>query len=179
MSRPRWLAALAVVALMGAAAGCSNDDGGSESSTSAGGGTDAASHEQAVKFSECMRGNGVPNFPDPDPSGEYNFGVDVTPRVFTQAIDACKDLQPPGSLSAERTPEQQEASLQFAQCIRENGVKDFPDPANGEPLVDTTKIPSTDTPEGMTILNAAMATCGDLVEEAAGSQEEAAGGQGG
>jgi hypothetical protein len=26
--------------------------------------------------------------------------------------------------------------------MRENGVKDFPDPANGEPLVDTRRIPS-------------------------------------
>jgi hypothetical protein len=26
--------------------------------------------------------------------------------------------------------------------MRDNGVRDFPDPANGEPLVDTTKIPS-------------------------------------
>jgi hypothetical protein len=51
------------------------------------------------------------------------------------------------------------AALKFAQCIRANGVKDFPDPVKGEPIVDTTKIPSTDTPEGMTILNAAMYKC--------------------
>jgi hypothetical protein len=38
-------------------------------------------------------------------------------------------------------------------------VKDFPDPVNGEPLVDTTKIPSSDAPGGMTILNAAMQKC--------------------
>jgi hypothetical protein len=33
-------------------------------------------------------------------------------------------------LDAKRSPEQQSAALNFAQCIRENGVKDFPDPAN-------------------------------------------------
>jgi hypothetical protein len=52
--------------------------------------------------------------------------------------------------------------------MRENGVKDFPDPANGEPLVDTSRIPSSNAPGGMSILNAAMQKCGDLAAEAAG-----------
>ena len=59
--------------------------------------------------------------------------------MWKKAIDACKDLQPPGTLSAKRSPKQQSASLRFAQCVRENGVKDFPDPVNGEPLIDTTR----------------------------------------
>jgi hypothetical protein len=54
-------------------------------------------------------------------------------------------------------------ALKFAQCIREHGVTDFPDPVNGQPLVDTTRIPSSDTPAGMAILNAAMHKCGHLV----------------
>jgi hypothetical protein len=52
--------------------------------------------------------------------------------------------------------------------MRDNGVKDFPDPADGEPLVNTYVIPSSNTGEGMTILNAAMQTCGDVAEQAAG-----------
>jgi hypothetical protein len=64
--------------------------------------------------------------------------------------------------------EEQEARLEFAQCMRDNGVKDFPDPANGEPLVDTRRIPSSAEEGGMTILNAAMQTCGDLAAEATG-----------
>ena len=39
-------------------------------------------------------------------------------------------------------------------------MKDFPDPANGEPLIDTTQIPSSNQPGGMTILNAATHKCG-------------------
>ena len=66
------------------------------------------------------------------------------------------------------SPKQLSAAHKFAQCVREHGVPDFPDPVQGEPIVDTTKIPSTDTPEGMTILNAAMQKCGDLVGEAMG-----------
>ncbi|MEA2419469.1 MAG: hypothetical protein QOE60_1675, partial [Thermoleophilaceae bacterium] len=49
----------------------------------------------------------------------------------------------------------------------DHGVKDFPDPANGEPLIDTYRIPSSNRPGGMTILNAATKTCRDLLAEAA------------
>ena len=66
--------------------------------------------------------------------------------------------------------EEQETRLEFAQCIRDNGVKDFPDPVNGEPLIDTTKIPSSNKPGGMTILNAATHKCGSVLGEAAGGQ---------
>jgi hypothetical protein len=94
----------------------------------------------------------------------------VSPAVWRRATTACKDLQPPGTLSSKRTPKQQSASLRFAQCIRENGVKDFPDPVNGEPLVNTYKIPSSNKPGGMDILNAAMRKCGNVLKAAAGGQ---------
>ena len=90
--------------------------------------------------------------------------------MWVRAVEACKDLQPPGSLSAKRSPEEQSEGLRFAQCIRANGVKDFPDPVNGEPLVDTYKIPSSNQPGGMDILNAAMEKCGDRLEKAAGGR---------
>ena len=123
-----------------------------------------------MKFAECMRANGVPHFPDPDAKGDFNFGVDVSKEVFTKAIDACKAFQPPGSLSARRTSKQQSASLRFAQCVRDHGVKDFPDPVNGEPLIDTYKIPSANKPGGMTILNAATHKCGAILKLSAGGQ---------
>jgi hypothetical protein len=184
--------ALALTGLIGlVSAGC----GSNSSKSGAAGGTDTASstvsatgatnstatadnsadkslskQEKAVKFAECIRANGVPHFPDPDPKGEYNFGVDVTPEVWTNAVDACKALKPPGALSAKRTPKEQSASLRFAQCVREHGVKDFPDPVNGEPLIDTYKIPSSNKPGGMTILNAAIDACGAILEKSAGGQ---------
>jgi hypothetical protein len=169
-SKLRPLAALATVALIGA--GCSNgaaEDG--DSGTGSSGATKTATdRDKAVKFAECMRENGVGDFPDPNAAGEFVYGVSVSPAVFKEAVDACKDLQPPGSLSAKRGPEQQKEGLKFAQCIRENGVKDFPDPINGEPLVDTTRIPSSATNGGMTILNAAMQKCRDLLAKAAAGQ---------
>ena len=143
---------------------------GTASNSGTGGNKKATDRAKAVKFAECMRENGVSDFPDPNASGEFVYGVSVTPAVFQKAVVACKDLQPPGSLSAERGPEQQKEGLKFAQCIRENGVKDFPDPVNGEPLVDTNRIPSSATNGGMTILNAAMQKCRDLLAKAAAGQ---------
>jgi hypothetical protein len=126
--------------------------------------------EKGVKFAECMRANGVPHFPDPDSKGAINFGVDVSRDVWLKAVDACKALKPPGALSSKRTPKEQSASLRFAQCVRDHGVKDFPDPVNGEPVIDTYKIPSSNKPGGMTILNAATRKCGSVLRSAAGGQ---------
>jgi hypothetical protein len=166
--RPRPLAVLAMVGLISAiSAGCGSH---APSETATGDNKKATGQDKAVKFAECIREHGVPHFPDPDAKGEFNFGVDVSPAVWKRAVDACKDLQPPGTLSSKRTPKQQSASLRFAECIRDDGVKDFPDPVNGEPLVDTTKIPSANQPGGMTILNAAMKKCGSVLELAAGGQ---------
>jgi hypothetical protein len=163
--RLRPLAALAMVALIGA--GCGSN-APSETGTAGTGGTKSATdQDKAVKFAECIRNNGVSDFPDPNAKGEFEYGVSVTPAVWTKAVHACKDLQPPGSLSSKRTPQQQTASLTFAQCVRDNGVKDFPDPANGEPVINTYKIPSSNRPGGMAILNAATKKCGDLLAEAA------------
>lgn len=176
---PVALATVALVALIGPiGAGCGSSASPKSGTSSAGSTTSAAVHtttrltaqEKAVKFAECMRANGVPHFPDPDPKREFNFGVDVTPAVFTAAVHACKALEPPGALSSKRTTRQQSAALRFAQCVRGHGVKDFPDPVNGEPLIDTTKIPSSNRPGGMTILNAATHRCGAVLHLSAGGQ---------
>jgi hypothetical protein len=160
----RLLLALVALALMSAGCGSSAPSGtGADESGTTG-------QEGAVKFAECIRGHGVPHFPDPDAKGEFVFGIDVSPAVWQRAVNACKDLEPPGALSGRRSAKQQSAALGFAACMREHGVKDFPDPVNGDPLVDTTKIPSADRPGGMTILDAAMKECGAVLGLAAGGQ---------
>ena len=166
MTSTRRLTALALVALIGA--GCGSD--AADTGTSSGADEKLSAREKAVKFAECVRARGVTDFPDPNEDNEFEYGVSVTPTVWTRAVAACKHLQPPGTLSAKRTPKEQSASLRFAECIRENGVKDFPDPVNGEPVVNTYKIPSANTPEGMATLNAAMQKCRRLMDELLGGQ---------
>jgi hypothetical protein len=175
MSRKlRPLVAPALVALISLiSAGCGSNarsDTDTASNSGTGGSKNLTARDKAVKFAECIRAHGVSDFPDPNEKNQFEYGVSVTPAVWTKATTACKDLQPPGTLSAKRTPKQQSASLRFAKCVRDNGVKDFPDPVNGEPLVNTYKIPSSNRPGGMTILNAAMHKCGNVLGEAAGGQ---------
>jgi hypothetical protein len=161
------LAALATVALF--AVGCSDE---ADDSTNA----NAGGQQQGVQFSQCMRDNGVAEFPDPDASGELTIdgvlnGSSLDPNTpeWKAAIGACKDLQPSGFTGDEDvTAEEQEVRLEFAQCMRDNGVEDFPDPAEDAPLVNTNLIPSAATDSGMSAINAGMQTCGDLAEEAIG-----------
>ena len=172
----RPLAALAMVAMVAViSAGCGSNapsetgtasSTDTASSTGTGGNKNLTARDKAVKFTECMRENGVGDFPDPNASGEFpSFGISVSPAEWKKALGACKELQPPGSLSAKLSPEQLSTALKFAQCMRENGVKDFPDPVNGQPLIDTTHIPSANKPGGMTILNAATHKCGHFIAE--------------
>ena len=182
---PRALAALVMVALI--AAGCSNGSAengnpgaGTSTGTGAGTGTsggskNATKHEKAVRFAECMRNNGVSAFPDPDASGKLTIdgvvngsSVDPNSAAWKQAINACKHLEPPGFSGSKATPKQMSARLKFAQCVRDNGVRDFPDPTKDGPIVDTNRIPSSATPSGMSALNAAMHKCGDIISSELG-----------
>jgi hypothetical protein len=165
-------AALAMAALIGVlSAGCgASAPSGTRTATAAAASKQLSARDQGVKFADCVRTHGVSDFPDPDAKGEFAYGVSVSPAVFRKAVDACKDLEPPGALSSKRTPKQQTTSLRFARCVRENGVQDFPDPVDGEPLINTYRIPSSSRPGGMTILNAAIETCRDLLDKAAAGQ---------
>jgi hypothetical protein len=163
----RPLAALAMVALSGViSAGCGGTGSSGSNST-------ASTREKAVKFAECMRANGVGAFPDPDASGALTIdavangsSLDTDAAAFKQALSACKDLEPSGFTGHQRSSREQEAALAFAQCIRDNGVGDFPDPAKSEPLVDTNRIPSAATPGGMSILHVAMQKCREFASAA-------------
>lgn len=168
------LATLALIALL--LAGCSNTPAETGSGTGTATATeDGATRSKTVTFAGCMRENGVSEFPDQNGMEDQEF-VEAIERAnpesaaFKKALRACKDLQPPGLLGGKSSPEEMDQRLVFAQCMRENGVKDFPDPINGEPLVDTNRIPSSNAEGGMTILNAAMRTCGDIAEEILGER---------
>jgi hypothetical protein len=164
----RTLAALAVVALI--TSGCGSDAPSETGSTDSAATTTTeklTGRDKAVRFAECMRTNGVREFPDPDASSELTIDgvlngstLDPDTPAWKAAIGACKNLQPSGFTGHKRNSGQQTAALQFARCIRENGVEDFPDPTADAPLVDTNRIPSSSRPGGMAVLNAAMQKCG-------------------
>jgi hypothetical protein len=111
----------------------------STSSGSASGGVHVAisvgSRKVALRFSRCMRANGVPNFPDPDGSGALQFGsgsgIDPRSPGVQAAMQKChKDLPTPHFTPAQLQA-QKAAALRFSQCMRSHGVTNFPDPQFG------------------------------------------------
>jgi hypothetical protein len=167
------LAALAMVAVIGA--GCSSNAPSETSNTGSGSNESAGVGDRTETFADCMRKNGITEFPDPNGLSDQEFveaieKADPSSAAFKKALGACKELQPAGLLGGKASPKQMSDRLEFAQCIREHGVKDFPDPANDAPLVNTNLIPSTNTQGGMTILNAAMKKCSDAAARALDGQ---------
>jgi hypothetical protein len=169
--RRRPLAALALIAMAALITAC----GSSAPVSSSGGKNTAANHAAAVKFAECVRHNGVSQFPDPPASGELTLdgvvngsSLDPNSPAFTQAISACKNLEPRGFTGQKATPQQTSARLKFAQCMRANGVPDFPDPTPNGPLLDTRRIPSLAGKDPRTDpgLQAAMHKCSNFAAAA-------------
>jgi hypothetical protein len=169
----RPLAALALIATVALISACGSTAPAGAGSGSSGGNNTAGNAQKAVKFAECVRSHGISNFPDPGASGKFTIdavangsSVDTSAPAFTQAVSACKALEPAGFTGSKRSFQQQQAGLKFAQCIRANGVKDFPDPIPNGPLVDTNRIPSSAQPGGMSALHAAMQKCSDAAAAA-------------
>lgn len=143
-SKRRPMAALALIGMVVLISACGSTapatTGGG--SGSAGGDPPATAHAKAVKFAECIRSNGVTEFPDPDASGQFAYGIpsyssplNPSSAAWQKAIGACKSLEPAEFMPTSFTPKQQAARLKFAQCVRANGVPDFPDPTSHGPLV--------------------------------------------
>ena len=173
MRRKAWAAAALSVVAVSAGCGGTRSNGDHSAATSRTVSSAATTRAKAVKFAECMRTNGVSAFPDPDASGALTIdavantsSLDTSSAAFEHALSACKGLEPPGFTGKQRSAQEQQAALEFAQCIRDNGVADFPDPAKTDPLVDTNRIPSASTQGGLSILNAAMRKCREYASAA-------------
>ncbi len=95
-------------------------------------------YKTALKFSQCMREHGVPDFPDPQSTGDGHVQLqingnggtlDPSSAQFQAAEEACKKYSPANQPHGNGpTAKEREAMLAFAKCMRENGVPDFPDP---------------------------------------------------
>ncbi|MGO9957704.1 MAG: hypothetical protein ACLP50_17310 [Solirubrobacteraceae bacterium] len=158
-STPRALV-LAVAALLSGVlvAGCggtspspTTTDGGvsTPASTPTAGGGGASSGASApgaggslLAFAKCMRANGVPNLPDPNPETGAIFvipaGTNPAAPAFRAAQAKCRHLLPgggPTGAGAETHPSAQTLAklLKIARCMRQHGVLQFPDPETSVP----------------------------------------------
>jgi hypothetical protein len=88
--------------------------------------------QQLVRFSECMRAHGEPDFPDPVQHGN-GVGLqlkDINPNSpqFQAAQKACAAYAPPGIAAGGSPAKLREELDVFAACMRSHGVPNFPDP---------------------------------------------------
>ena len=123
--------------------------------------------DAALAYAQCMRENGYAEFPDPTPEGGIRFLIkpDSAPR-FEAAAAACRDLAPEGLRNEDLSPEDIEALLRFSQCMRENGLPDFPDPDSEGGFSPRSMGMGPDDPR----FAAAMATCREEVGLRRGGQ---------
>jgi hypothetical protein len=113
-----------------------------QSTSSASPSTQDQLRQENLKFSACMRSNGVPNFPDPSPGGGFVFrsgsGLDPSSPAVKRAQAKCRKYMPGGggiSPGAQTHPTAQwlEHMDGIARCMRRHGVADFPDPRTSIP----------------------------------------------
>ena len=149
---PRRARVAAVITLMAAAALLTAACSGSPSSTGSGGSLTAggsANSSSAVAYSRCVRGHGVPNFPDPDSNGQIPKEA-VVPALrevgdsrAKAATNACTNLNPAGQESPTLTAREQQDYLRAAACMRSHGITNFPDPTFPGGHVNLPQIPSS------------------------------------
>ena len=144
--RPLWIGSvLGVLSLFGVGvAGCGAHEGPTVSTITPGSGASASAatgEASQLKFSQCMRDQGLTWWPDPGPNGELKVsepdGTDHAQVEKAQA--ACKAFDHSDSSDKDEISEADLKKLQaVAQCIRDKGFAKWPDPdANGATRVDS------------------------------------------
>jgi len=91
-----------------------------------------------IRFADCMRSHGVPNFPDPSAGGGIQIssssGIDPRSPAFQSAQSECSKLLPGGGPGRGLAPESRKLALvKLAECMRQQGLSAFPDPTSTPP----------------------------------------------
>jgi hypothetical protein len=183
-----WVLAASTLAVFVLAA-CGGDDsdggvasaGGGESGGAGGSSDDETSvtEEEMLAYTECLREQGI-DIGDPvvDEDGNVSFGeVNHGDPEFMEnigsAMDACGE--PPGGMRREQADatELEDTLLEYAQCMRDNGYEDFPDPDISDAMDDPDSGgPFGDIDEESPEFQAADEVCQDIlagIDSGAGS----------
>jgi hypothetical protein len=128
----RLLSALAGAAL---AASLLSACGGSSSADDSDAGSQQSADDARVKFAQCMRENGISDFPDPQPgeqgvrigSGDIKEDQDTMDAASDKCQPILQDAMPAGADDPATAAERQDAILKMTQCVRDKGF-DIPDP---------------------------------------------------
>jgi hypothetical protein len=117
-----------------AVTGAASSDAGSRSTAS------SAGPPAALAFARCMRSHGVPTFPDPEPGGGFAFHASpavISSPAFKAAQSKCAGLiggDPPGpGTRTHPSARTLNKLLTIAECMRQHGITQFPDPRTSVP----------------------------------------------
>jgi len=109
-------------------------------STGASGNHAASGYAQELTFSECMRGHGVPSYPDPIAGGGWNLrgsGISQSSPAYQDAWGTCRTRLPRGGPPPGPSEQQKQQLVAISECMRHHGVSGFPDPVTGTPPSNT------------------------------------------
>jgi hypothetical protein len=153
---------LAVVLLTGCISS-SDDDGGIPvaDGSDEGAATSTATTPDTQAYVDCMRDQEVA-ISDPDPETglpEFDDSVDTSSAAVQAALDACQSLLPAG-IRGEAEEQDLDTYLAFAECMRENGLPDFPDPQPGS---EGGMFGGADIDRGDPTFQKAAEACGDVL----------------
>jgi hypothetical protein len=147
-------AAAGLVLVAAACGGGTSASSTSASSTPPGGGTSSTSPPVSAAYvtdklglARCLRAHGVPNYPDPDSSGQEpaNTKQLISSPQGQAAVGACSywNNRVHGDV-ATKSQALLAFYVKFAQCMRSHGLPNFPDPTIAEGRVEFLLNPSQD-----------------------------------
>jgi len=161
----RTIAAVTAGALLLSGCAASGGEGGG---TSTSGGSTAL-----IAMSRCMRAHGISDFPDPAnaPGGGVGLSVTMTPGSSAVTV-AGIEFSGPAFTAAEKacrfgaygtrpklTAAQKRGMLKSAQCMRDHGVPNFPDPTFGAGGADAPKESNSQVNPDSPAFRAAARAC--------------------
>lgn len=98
----------------------------------------------ALRLAACLRGHGVPDFPDPQSGGGFGIqqqlgggggisvdghSLNVSAPAFQRAMQDCRRYMPQGPpISGSQLARIKQSALKMSECMRAHGVPNFPDP---------------------------------------------------
>ena len=143
--RPPWIVVTLVLLLALGAAGCGSHSDPAVATANSGApkgavGAAANGEKSLLKFSQCMRDQGLAWFPDPQPDGGLvvHNPDDVDQSKYDEAQQACQKYYPSGNGGGPIPAEDLAKLRQVSQCVRNHGFAKYPDPdANGSISIDS------------------------------------------
>jgi hypothetical protein len=109
---------------------CSLFLGACGSSGSLGTGSQPSGVSPGIKFADCMRAHGVPNFPDPGASREIPV---MRSPASQSAQKACQHVLGDALGSGPPSAQARAQLLLVSVCMRRHAIVGFPDPRTGPP----------------------------------------------